>query len=800
MPVLLAGLLIPLVLVQPADVKSPKFSAALVPAAAAIQPGGTLDLAIALDIEKPWHIYYPILLDTGYATTVDFALPDGLAVDEIRFPTPKLETVLEAELLALDGKPVLMTRLTAAKTVQSGATLEIRAEIKALACIEACVPVEAVASLRLPVSAEPAAAANEDMIKKARGALPPLLASAPYLKGSRVAASHAKVPIKGRGELVAFIKVQPGHHIQAADPGVEELIPSRLFIEPLDGIELGEPVWPKARTREIKGLGTVNELSGEFAVRVPFTVSDDKFEPRLVRLRALLSYQACTDAGQCFAPEMAEGAFEFEVVAAGRESVKVDDPAFAALPPLPSSAARGSKASSAKMSAAAAATPPLDAKSIFFVFLFAFLGGVILNVMPCVLPVISLKIFSFMQQAGDGPERVLRMGLVYALGILASFLALAVVMVWFGVAWGGWMQEPSFLIVLMALVLAFSLSLMGVFELRLPGMIENVAGAATTREGYGGAFLNGIMATALATPCTAPFLGSAVGLLVKLPPVIAGAGIMTVGVGLAAPYVLLTAFPGWLRFLPKPGPWMITFKQFMGFVLMATLIWLMWVLQYLVESSTLVASVTLMLGVGLACWFLGRIELNTSAPKALALWSAGGASLLLAWYVGFVWLGGAAGLSAPLTQTSDAPNARDAASADGAADGDHIRWRAWRPGLDSELAEQGYTVYVDFTAKWCLTCQANKRLVLETDAVRKRLRELNVVMLTADFTRKNPEIQEELKKYGRAGVPLNLVFPAEKPSEPIALPETLTQGIVFAALDKAGPSKTKPAVAVKNAE
>lgn len=271
---------------------------------------------------------------------------------------------------------------------------------------------------------------------------------------------------------------------------------------------------------------------------------------------------------------------------------------------------------------------------IFGVFLFAFLGGVLLNIMPCVLPVLSLKLFSLMQQAQDEPERIFRLGLVYGAGILVSFIPLAAVMVGGGVAWGGLMQKPLYVISMAAITFAFALAMLGVWELRLPGVVENVAGAVTTREGYGGSFLNGFMATALATPCVGPFLGPAIGFLVTQPPWVAGAGILTVGLGLAFPMVLLTSFPAWQRFMPKPGKWMITFKQVMGFTLVATVLWLLRTLRYLCTPNEMLAVLTLLFGVAMACWTLGKITLSDSAPRRAAMWSVALLIIAGSWYAG----------------------------------------------------------------------------------------------------------------------------------------------------------------------
>ncbi|QOJ15723.1 MAG: thioredoxin family protein [Planctomycetia bacterium] len=270
------------------------------------------------------------------------------------------------------------------------------------------------------------------------------------------------------------------------------------------------------------------------------------------------------------------------------------------------------------------------------VFVFALLGGMLLNVMPCVLPVLSLKLFSLMQQAHDSPGRVRQLGLVYGLGVLVSFVPLAA-LVASGQSWGRPMQSPVFLISMSAVTVAFGLALLGVWELRLPGIVERSAGAVTTREGFGGSFLNGLMATALATPCVGPFLGSAVGFLASQPPAVGVLGVMTVGVGLALPMVVLAWVPAWRRFMPKPGIWMVTFKQVMGFVLLATTLWLLSTLRFFVTATELLAVLTFLLAVGIACWVLGRITLSDSTVRRAGLWLTAIVLMAAGWRTG-QWL------------------------------------------------------------------------------------------------------------------------------------------------------------------
>lgn len=752
-----------LLLMQVGETPSPpKLKAQLHAAHASVAPGGTTELAFELEISSPWHVYHPILLGPGLPTTLTFDAPAGVTVGPVRFPVPALGTSLGAEFLGYEHRVVLLAPLTLDNTIKTGTSLAIKANLSALACTDTgCVPVTASATLDLKTSSAAGPDANGELFKKARAALPPPLAKAPYLKGSRALASHTQVPVLGSGELLVVARIEPQHHIQARDPGVEGLIPTRLFIEPIDGIELGKIKWPAAHVRDMKYLGKVREYNGEAVIRVPFTVTDAQFKPGPVSIRLLLQYQTCTDAGACYPPETAEAFVTFDVVAKGSPAVLAQTGVSPARPAAQAGAAEP----------ATTQTPSGGANpSLLLVFLGAFLGGVILNIMPCVLPVISLKIFGFMQQAGEDRGRVFRMGLVYALGIMGSFLVVAIIMVVLSAPWGGLMQYPTFVIVFCGVILALALSLFGVFEIQLPGKAMDAADAAGRREGYGGAFLNGVLATALATPCTAPVLGWALGVLSQLPPMVMGAGILTVGLGLAAPYVLLTAFPTWLRFMPKPGAWMVTFKQIMGFVLLATMVWLLSILIELVETPEFLGTLAFLCGVAMASWLLGRLSLNASAKRFTATWGGVVALLLAGWFGGFAIFSGS---------------------------WKQIPWQTWEPGSPQQLAAEGYTVYVDYTAVWCLTCLSNKRLVLETDAVREKLSELNIVPLKADFTKKDPDIQKDLRKYGRAGVPLNIVVPAGRPNDVIVLPELLTQKLVIDALEKAGPSLQQPELELK---
>lgn len=741
----------------------PSLSAQIYASQTAVRPGERVEIAVELVFTKGWHIYHPIKLETGAPTEIDLTLPEGVTASPWRFPEPYLGEQAGIEYLGLKSPVYVLTTLHVPQDFP-GDSLEVRASAFALACKELCVPVEGEAQLTLPVTTDAVAPANGQVFEKARRALPAPLAEADFISGSRMAISHERIPVGGKATIAAVINVKPNHHIQDRDPGVKDFIPTRLWIEEIPGIEVNEEdqIWPKPHIENVEGVGRIREQKGEFGIFAPLHINDEKFAPRSVRLRALLQYQACDDEGGCFPPEIAEGWVTFEVVPAGEAPVASN---AAILEKLPAQQAASESAVEAPAGAAAKNAAPVSEPNLLLVFLGAFVGGAILNIMPCVLPVISLKILGFVQQAGGDRGRTFRMGLVYAAGIMASFAVLAVLMVSAGLAWGGLMQSPSFLVGMSAVVFAFALSLLGVYEIQLPGMAQSAAGELASREGYAGAFFNGILATLLATPCVAPFLGSAIGILTRLPPAVGASGILVAGLGLATPYVLLTAFPGWLRFLPRPGNWMVIFKHITGFILLAVVLWLLWILSAMVAKDTLLAILGLLLMIGVGCWILGKVRLSDSLARVAGKWAL---ALLI---VGF---GGAGSFYLFAARDSKIP------------------WQPWQPGIAEQLAADGYTVYVDYTAEWCLTCKSNKYFVLDTDKMAREFASRNVYPIMADFTNYNPEIQEELRKHGRAGVPLNIVLPAGKPDSPIVLPEVLTPGIVMGALKDAGPSEKKP--------
>jgi thiol:disulfide interchange protein/DsbC/DsbD-like thiol-disulfide interchange protein len=416
------------------------------------------------------------------------------------------------------------------------------------------------------------------------------------------------------------------------------------------------------------------------------------------------------------------------------------------------------------------ATGPAPPRGIFTFLLFGFLGGLILNLMPCVLPVISLKIFGFIQQAGQSRQKIFRSGIAFTIGIFAWFIALAVLLIALkgagrDVTWGGFQfTNPYFVLALSVIVLVFALNLFGVFEVSLPQSVTRSLLSTSERKDLLGSFFQGVFATVLATPCTAPFLGTALGFAFTQSAAIILAMFIAIAAGMSAPYLLLSAQPAWLRFLPRPGPWMLHVKQFMGFLLLATLLFLLYVLgaQRGVEGAIWASCFLLVISV--ACWMKGAFVVPTSsfAKRSFVLLLM----LLLVIGSGVYFIG-------------DKFQSAKIASADSQLRGD---WQPFTPErLQAEL-EQGRTVFVDFTAAWCLTCKFNEANVLEAQDVREAFQRHGVVKLKADWTNGDPVITKLLQQFGRPGVPLYVLYPA-KNEEPIVFPELLTKGMILEKLE-----------------
>ncbi|MBB5040528.1 protein-disulfide reductase DsbD family protein [Prosthecobacter dejongeii] len=394
--------------------------------------------------------------------------------------------------------------------------------------------------------------------------------------------------------------------------------------------------------------------------------------------------------------------------------------------------------------------------------LFAFIGGLILNVMPCVFPVLGIKIMGVVQQAGEDKRQVLMHGLAYTLGVLICFWALGGLVVSLGKAWGFQLQSPGFVYGLCAFFLIFGLNMAGLFEIGASAV--GVGADLQAKQGVSGSFFSGLLATVVATPCSAPFLGPALGYAVTLPAALAMLMFTMIGLGLASPFLLLSLMPKLVSSLPRPGAWMESFKQGMSFLLFGTVAFLAWVLTGMVEGQPMLFTLFGLVIISLGCWIYGRWSLPHKPTR----------TRFIAVLLTFLCIGGGLAFGWPQVERGVV------------SEGNHVEggltWEAWSPEKVAELRAANKAVYIDYTAKWCFTCQVNKR-VYKDAALQKLIADKKVVLLKADWTNEDPRITQALSELGKAAVPVNVLYSPGK-EEPMILPELLSVDNVSAAIQE----------------
>ena len=409
--------------------------------------------------------------------------------------------------------------------------------------------------------------------------------------------------------------------------------------------------------------------------------------------------------------------------------------------------------------------------SIWLAILFSFLGGIILNLMPCVLPVLSIKIMGIINQAHDEHTQPWKHGLVFTMGVLVSFLALAGILLILKaggaqLGWGFQLQEPFFLTFLAAFMFVFGLSMFGVFEIGTS--FTTVEGKIQPRSsGFVSSFVSGILATIVATPCTAPFMGSALGFALAQPAWVSLVVFTFLGLGMAFPFMLISSIPALLKYIPKPGRWMESLKQFMGFLLVATVIWLLWVLGIQSGANVVIIVLFDLLITAVAAWIYGRWGNLAMPPKtrriAIAL-----AVILVLGSNGYVF--------SNIDKYAVTPQAA-------AVHSEGLDWREFTQEQVDELVAAGQPVFIDFTAAWCLSCQVNDQVAFSSEEVQQKFKEKKVAAFKADWTSRDEKIAQALAKFGRHSVPLYVLYPGGQSNEPVLLPEIITPGIILQALE-----------------
>lgn len=404
----------------------------------------------------------------------------------------------------------------------------------------------------------------------------------------------------------------------------------------------------------------------------------------------------------------------------------------------------------------------LGARGLLLPLFLALVGGLLLNLMPCVFPVLSLKVMSVVQMAGEERSRIVNMGWAYTLGILVScwVLVAALLILRYGglhIGWGFQLQSPQFVFVLASILFAFALNLLGFFE--ISGRFTAYGSSLAYRPGYMGSFFTGVLATLVATPCTAPFMGSAIGFALSRSVGVAFGIFTALAIGLALPYLLISYIPAVGRWLPRPGRWMETFKQLMAFLVFGTVIWLAWVLGLQTSPAGLITLLLTFFGIGFMVWIAYRWR--RAAPVAALL---GIAAVIVA----------AFSLEATVPADREGATAREEYG---------LVWEPFSPAKVAEYRAQGRPIFIDFTAAWCVSCQVNELMVFRSEDVRAALNKRGFALLKADWTNHDPVITQTLASFGRNGVPFYVIYGEGRNAPAVTLPEIINAGIVLRALE-----------------
>jgi thiol:disulfide interchange protein len=687
----------------------------LILSAETARPGDMIWAGVDLKMESGWHTYWKNPGEAGMATEIKWQLPPGVTAGEIQWPLPEKLPPAEVTTYGYENEVMLIVPLTLATNFPAG-PIDLKANVSWLECKDVCIPAGMTVDAMLNVGVETKISTDAALIQSWLDKTP---------KSGDSLSAHAWWETPATNDTRSLIIGWPTSNIlhlnQTAD----------FFPDASDQFEIQAATEIIPNTTNFCLRKVVKKFSGDW----PHKISG------VVVLQSGISLES------------------FNVELPVNDEAPTNETASIATP-MP-----------------VAPTPVLPVQPLWRMLLYAFIGGLILNIMPCVLPVIALKILGFVSEARSEPRRVRNLGLIYAFGVLVSFLALAAIVIGVKAAghhagWGMQFGSPVFIVCLTTLVTLVALNLFGVFEITLGGHALDAAGGLASKHGATGAFFNGVLATSLATPCTAPFLGAALGFAFTQSAPAIVLVFLTVGLGLALPYVLLSWNPAWLKFLPKPGAWMEKFKIAMGFPMLATAVWLFNLTYDDYGKNVLWLGVFLVV-VAFAAWIFGEFAQRGRKHKTVAV-----IITLILLVGGYVYA-----LENQLRWREPVAETDTAGSLEESPDG--IDWQRWSPEAVAQARDAGKPVLVDFTADWCLTCQVNKKFAIEIPSVREKLKELNAVALVGDYTHFPDSITAELNRYNRAGVPLVLVYPKNAAAPPIVLPEVLTPGIVLNALNQA---------------
>lgn len=717
----LAALLPAPALAKPGAVTKGAVTVELVAHDSSVQPGQPFWVALKMNHQPHWHSYW-INAGTGYPTSLAWTLPAGYTAGPIVWATPHLvkDTAGKVTGNGYEGQIFHFVRITPPASAAPGTSVTLKATAEWLMCMDVCMPGDAELELTLPVKTEK---------------------PAPNMSIARLF-NNAFADLPQKSSDWTFTASRAGNKITlrlAPAPDKSPAAPAGLhyFDE--------TPVIDFAAEQVVRTEGNSHVIELTVGPEAPADATG---------LKGILTGKNLTGP------------------ATGYGGLHVDTPftKSTAISSAPGPTSQQPLTNNQQPSPASGLPPPASS-SLLATLLLALVGGLILNLMPCVFPVLGIKILGFVNQAGSAKARVIQHGLVFTSGVLVSFWALAGLLLALRsggaqLGWGFQLQSPAFVFGMAAFLLIFALNMSGLFEI---GLSATGAGASLqSKDGLTGSFFTGALATLVATPCSAPFLAPALGAALTLSAVESLVVFTAIAVGLALPYLLLSIFPQAIRLLPRPGAWMETFKQLMAFPLYATVGWLLWVLAAQTaddDYALLFISFGFVL-IAMAAWLYGRF--GQAHGKVGRQWFGRiSAAALLAWGL---WLGW--------------PKEMHAVPVAGAPAGYQVVWEKWSPEAVAAAQAAGKFAYVDFTARWCATCQTNKATVFASSDVLAEFDRKDVVLFKADWTNRDPQITAELAKWNRSAVPFNLIYAPGK-KDPVVLPELLTPDRVLSALSAA---------------
>ncbi|MEH6434017.1 protein-disulfide reductase DsbD family protein [Massilia sp. DD77] len=679
--------------------QSPRATVSLVSDHAAVSPGQTLRLGLRQRLAPHWHTYWKNPGDAGSPPNIAFETPPGVAVGPIDWPGPDRFLIGPVASYGYENEIVLPMRLSIPRDARPGSRLVIAANADWVVCEKECIPEDGSFRLVLPVEAA-ARPAQADILAAFGIADARKPQAAPWKASLSAGASALQLRVSGPG--ISAHTVRAALYFPDTWGVVDHAAAQSLEVRQ-DALSLTLPKGQHPAPGAAAGLLAVTDGGGQ------------------KRWFAL-------------APAAGSGA--------GSDTE--------------TAAEAGAEARAETGAETGAEAAPAPALPLWQMAAFAFLGGVILNLMPCVFPVLAIKATAVAGMSGGDRRAVRLSGVFYTLGVLTAFMALALVLLAVraggqAVGWGFQFQSPLFVAAMCWLMLAIGLNLSGVFE--VGGSLAGAGQQLADRKGHAGSFFTGLLAVVVATPCTAPFMGAAIGSALAAPAGVSLLVFAMMGLGLALPFLLLGLFPAAARRLPRPGMWMLRLRQAMAFPMYATAAWLLWVLAQQAGESGLRLALAGSVLVGLVGWLAGLGQQGAGKPW----WPRGAA------------LAGVAALAGLALGLQDA--APQAASPRQAA-----QVEAYSAERLASLRAEGKPVFVNMTAAWCITCLVNERTTLSTAAVKDAMQARQVVYMKGDWTNRDPAITAFLRSFQRDGLPFYVFYPAGK--EGVVLPPVLTESIV----------------------